>query len=561
MNLYGLGLSALLNAQQNLQTTGHNINNAAVEGYNRQTVLSQSQGANATGAGYIGRGVQTSTVQRAYDQFLHQQLIKSTSKHAEYISFGNEIDQLNNLFADRSTGISPALQDFFDAMQAVASSPDDAAARQELLGRAQNLATQLNETDTFIENQRGNLNTQIGTLTHQINSYVERIHDLNEQITKAQASTPQHAPNDLLDQRDQLLMELNELVEVKSFEQDGRLNLALGSGQVLLSGSTVHELRAVPAANDPSRHVLAYQVRVDEGTQWVEINDSSIRGGELGGLLKYRSQTLDAAQNALGRLAIGMGQSINEVHQQGIDLNGALGGDFFHFNIGQGVPSTGAGFPDSVPTLSVALQDAASLTLSDYKVQAQHDADGNFTGLAFFDAQTGAEISAEYVADGNGGHYLVEGLQVQLPQGDIPAGAEWSLQPTRRGAEGFGLQIDDPAKIAAGAQDTGTANGDNALALAGLQNKQILGQGALNFNDAFGQLVNRVAVQTQENTTASKAQENLVQQNFAAQQRVSGVNLNEEYLMLEQYVEQFRAASKMIDVGTAMFDTLLSLRS
>src|SRR5690625_2838714 len=124
MNLYGLGLSALLNAQQNLQTTGHNINNSAIEGYSRQTVLSQTQGANATGAGYIGRGIQTVTIQRAYDQFLNQQLMSSKGKHTEYVSYGNQIAQLNNLFSDRESGISPALQEFFGALQAVASSPE-----------------------------------------------------------------------------------------------------------------------------------------------------------------------------------------------------------------------------------------------------------------------------------------------------------------------------------------------------------------------------------------------------------------------------------------------------
>src|SRR5699024_12613644 len=220
----------------------------------------------------------------------------SKGKHAEYVSYGNEIDQLNNLFSDREAGVSPALQAFFVALQAVAYSPDEAAARQELLGRAQNLATQLKETDTFIENQRGNLNTQISTLTHQINSYVKRIHDLNEQITKAQAATPNHAPNDLLDQRDQLLMELNEFVEVKSFEQDGRLNLTLSSGQLLLSGSTIHELRSILSTDDTSHHLIAYQIQGQEGTQWVEMDDATIQGGELGGVLRYRAQTLDAAK-------------------------------------------------------------------------------------------------------------------------------------------------------------------------------------------------------------------------------------------------------------------------
>lgn len=561
MNLYGLGLSALLNAQQKLQTTGHNINNAAVEGYHRQTVLSQTQGAQATGAGYIGRGVQTVTVQRAYDHFLHQQLMRSKSKHAEYVSFGNEIEQLSNLFADRTTGISPALQEFFGSLQAVASTPNDPAARQEFLGRAQNLATQLNETNTFINNQRSNLNTQIGTLTHQINSYVARIHELNEQIVKARAATPNHEPNDLLDQRDQLLLELNELVGVRSFEQDGRLNLTLNSGQLLLSGSTHHELRAVPSAMDPSRHVLAYQVKTEQGPQWIEISDSAVNGGELGGLLSYRTQTLDTAQNALGRLALGIGYSVNAVHQQGIDLYGEPGEAIFSFQVGQGLPMVGAGFPDGVPALQVSLEDAAGLTLNDYQVVAEYEADGTFSGLKFYEQPSGRAVAAEYVEDAAGDYYLFDGLKVHIPTGSIPSGAEWSIQPTRHGAANFTLSLDDPAKIAAGMPGSGPSNGDNALAMADLQTQPILGQSTMNFNDAFAQLVNKVAVQHQENNAAAQAQKNLVQQNYAAQQQVSGVNLNEEYLMLEQYVEQFRAASKLIEVSTVMFDTLLSLRS
>src|SRR5690625_1035316 len=559
MNLYGLGLSALLTAQQNLQTTGHNINNAAVEGYHRQTVLTKTQGANATGAGYIGRGVHAVTVQRAYDHFLNQQLIKSKSKNAQYVAYGNEIEQLNNLFSDRSSGISPAIQNFFAALQAVASTPDDAAGRQELIGRAQNLVTQLRETDQFILNQRTNLNTQITTQTHQINSYVQRIHDLNVQITKARAATPEHEPNDLLDQRNQLLSELNELVEVRAFEQEGRLNLTLSGGQLLLSGSTVHELRAIPSADDPARHVIAHQVRDDQGSHWVEIPDRQVQGGALGGLLSCRSQTLDAAQYALGRLALGLGHSINELHAQGVDLHGQRGEEFFGFSVGQALPIGKGAANTQAPVLEVELLDVTQLTLRDYQISAEVDEAGELIDLSFYDAATGRSVRAELSADGQS--YELEGLRIHLPAGSVDGQTQWSLQPTRQAAASMTLQLDDPSRFAAAAEGSGAANGEQALRLAGLQSKNILAQGSMSFNDAYGQMVNRVAVQTQENTAAAQAQENLVQQNYAAQQRVAGVNLNEEYLMLEQYVEQFRAASKMIEVGTVLFDTLLGIRS
>src|SRR5690606_28422828 len=102
MNLAKLGLTGISVAQNRLQTAGHNINNAATEGYNRQTVLSATAGATSTYAGYIGRGVQAVTVQRAYDGFLFRQLVNAQSTGASIATYGSEITQINNLFADRT---------------------------------------------------------------------------------------------------------------------------------------------------------------------------------------------------------------------------------------------------------------------------------------------------------------------------------------------------------------------------------------------------------------------------------------------------------------------------
>src|SRR5690606_502442 len=123
MNLAKLGLGALNAAQYKLKTSAHNINNAAVEGYNRQTVLTQTAGAQPTGAGYVGRGVELVTVERSYDNFLYKQLINARSHNASLGSYSNEIKQLDTLFADRTVGISPAIENFFKSVNAVASSP------------------------------------------------------------------------------------------------------------------------------------------------------------------------------------------------------------------------------------------------------------------------------------------------------------------------------------------------------------------------------------------------------------------------------------------------------
>src|SRR5690606_10679513 len=224
MNLAKMGLGALNAAQYKLKTAAHNVKNAAVEGYNRQTVLTQTAGAQAMGGGYVGRGVEVVTVSRSYDNFLFKQLVAARGQGAALTSYANEIRQVDTLFADRSVGVAPAIENFFKSVNAVASAPADPAAREEMLGQANNLATQMRETNAFLRSQRNNVNVQVTTVVEQINSYLERIHDANVQITKARASATRHEPNDLLDQRDQLLSELNEQIGRDTSELQSREN-------------------------------------------------------------------------------------------------------------------------------------------------------------------------------------------------------------------------------------------------------------------------------------------------------------------------------------------------
>jgi len=547
MNLANLGLSGINVAQNRLQTAGHNINNSATEGYNRQQVMVSTAGATSTGVGFIGRGVQTDSVQRAYDNFLYRQLVNSQSTGAAITAYGNEIVQVNNLFADRTVGITPALQNFFDGIQAVASAPADPASRQDLLGRAASLVGQINDANAFLDSQRENINTQVSTVVTQINSYVERIRDMNQQIVNAKASGSGQPPNDLLDQRDQAVSELSQLAGVKVFEQDGNVNLTIGNGQVLLGGDTVFPLQAVPSADDPSRTVVAYSAPTGTGrTTLVEMSDSSITGGTLGGLLSYRSGTLDSVQNDLGRLATGLAISVNQVQTAGYDQNGKQGAAFF--TLGSPTVLVGADNQGSA-TLQASFSDPNKLTSQDYKIEF----DGSVykvTSVPNGTQKTYTDLTSNPVD--------FDGVQIQL-SGTPKAGDSWSLQPTRDAAGSISLNLTDPATIAAASTTTGDADGGNALAMAKLQTDKILGNGTMGLNDAFSQIVNKVGVQTQQNATSAKAQATLIQQNYSAQQAVSGVNLDEEYVNLQRYTQQYQAASRLIQTSATLFDTLLGL--
>lgn len=550
MNLSNLGLAGLSVAQNRLQTTGHNINNAYTDGYNRQSVKVSTAGAQSMGRGYIGLGAKTDSIERAYDNFLYRQLVNSQSKQSELNAFGTEITQINNLFADRTVGISPALQKFFDGIQAVASSPADPAARKELMGRASSLVGQVNDANAFLEEQRNNINTQVSTVVRQVNSHVERIHDFNDQIVRARASGSGAAPNDLLDQRDLAVAELNKLVGVRVIEQGDRVGLSFGAGQVLLSGDTVYPLTAKPSNDDPTRTVVSYTMPAGNNkTVQVEIEDRFISGGTLGGLLSYRAEALDTVQNDLGRMAVGLAMTLNDAHKSGFDQNGNPGGELFKMlppTVRESASNKGEA------QFKVEFTDASKLSAQDYEISY----DGANYAIVRVPEQTQVFKGSSFGADG----VVVDGLTFKPPTGTPAAGDSWSVAPTRKAASDLGLAFTDPARFAAAATSAGDADNGNALAMAQLQTAKVLGNGTMSLNESYSQIVNNVGVRTQQNETAQKAQATLVQQNFSAQQSLSGVNLNEEYMNLERYQEHFRAASRLIDVSSTLFDTLLSLR-
>ena len=550
MNLYNLAMTGLNSSQAGLETTSHNINNATTVGYSRQRVVTSTAGATATGQGFFGRGVQVDTVKRQYDSFLYQQLVGAQGSGAQLSTQYDQMSAINNLFADRTVGITPALSGFFTGLNNVASKPADPAVRQDLLGKMNTLVTQINTSYQQLENQRQGLNTQISTTVEQVNSYLGRINELNEQIVIARGKTG-HAPNDLLDQRDQAVAELNQLVGIRTYEQGDSLNISLSSGQTLLSGKTVYPLQAVASESDPRRIAVAYSLPSGTGTTIaVEMQDNKISGGKLGGLLQFRQQSLDAVQDQLGQLAIGLAMALNEQHALGVDLNGDPGEDLF------GLAAPGA-IRNSNNTSNAewqsAFTDANQIRASAYRIEAVGGDDYRVTRLS-------DGVVMDLTATGTPPDTLeFDGLTL-TGTGTAIAGESWTLQATRNAGRDLTALISDPTKLALADATGGSANGNNGLELAKLQTAKVLGNGTMSLNEQFSQLVNTVGVDTQSLKSSVTASNNLIRQQNTAHLSVSGVNLNEEYVNLSVYQEQYQASAKILDVASVLFDTLLGIR-
>ena len=319
-SIFGIAVSGLNAARASLTTTSHNISGVDTAGYHRQVNGQASNMANYTGAGYIGNGVQTTSISRVYDSHLEKVVQSNTAMESYYSTQEAQLDQLDGIIADPTVGITPALQSFFESLQVLTqpNMPASIPSRQAVVNQAQALVTRMQTMDARIEEIREGVNTGIRLTVDNINAQANKIAELNKQIQQLSLGD-QIVPNDLLDARDQAVLELNKSVKATVVKQDGNVyNVFIGSGQSLVLGEIPMQLAATPSRDEPQRYAVSYK----ENNMLFEIPGSQIDGGSLGGLLNFRRDALDVAQNALNRIAIGFAQSMNAQHLLGVDVNG-----------------------------------------------------------------------------------------------------------------------------------------------------------------------------------------------------------------------------------------------
>jgi flagellar hook-associated protein 1 FlgK len=436
-NLLSIGKSGLFAAQAALTTTGHNITNANVEGYSRQGVVQATATAMETGAGFVGTGTKVAEIKRYSDDFLNQQVRTATASGASFDSYYAQISQIDNLLADTTSGLSPAIQNFFSSVQDVTGNGASIPSRQALLSSSETLAASFQQIDARLEEIGEGVNSQIETNVSLINTYAKQIAEINAKIG-SYGSIEQRQPNDLLDQRDQLVMELNKHVKANvTAGTNNALNVSIGNGQPLVVGQQAFALATVKSPTDLTRLTVGYVT----GDKVTPLPENAISGGELGGLLEFRSGTLDRVQNSIGRLAIGLAATFNAQHKLGIDGAGQQGKDFFV----QAPAYVAAAVDNTKPTTAVVgavISDPAQLTDSDYKVES----DGSNFFITRLSDSKRTKVDPYNPA---GTTQTVDGVDFSF-KGNAAAGDNYLVRPTAYGASGFQSALSDVSQIAAG---------------------------------------------------------------------------------------------------------------
>lgn len=435
--ILGVSITGLNAARANLQTATHNISNVNTPGYNRQEVIQSTNLSLSSGSGFIGNGVRVSTVQRVYSEFLVAQAQQAQTKSSQLDTHSAQISQLNNMVADSSAGLSPALQNFFSSIQDVATNPASVPSRQALLSNSEALVSRFQMMDQRLSDSRAGVNKQITSTVGEINTLAKAIADLNHSISLAEGQAGGQPANDLLDQRDALTMELSKLTNTSVVQQsNGAHNIFIGNGQPLVVGAEAFKLKAVASPQDPQEITVGFV----SGNETILIPEEQLQfGGSLGGFLAFRNETLDSAQNALGRIAIGLAQTFNDQHRLGQDLNGDLGGDYFTVPTPTVISVEGN---DAASAITATINDVGALTTSDYKF----DFDGtNYTLTRLSDNNSISTV----VLPSNAAPLNFDGISIT--NASINANERFVIQPTRNGASDIALAINDTAKIAAAA--------------------------------------------------------------------------------------------------------------
>jgi flagellar hook-associated protein 1 len=637
-NILSIGLSGLNAAQWGLTTTGNNISNAATPGYTLEKVSYTESSGQYTASGYLGNGVQTAAVTRSYSQYLTTQVNNTTSSSSAATANYTMISQLNNLVGDPTKGISSAIGSYFSGMQTVANDASSTSARQSLISSAQTLADQFNSAGEQYDQLRQSVNTQLSSAVTQINSYTKQIADLNQQISAATAGG--QSPNQLMDQRDQAVTNLSSMIGVSVVQQNGNYNVFVGNGQPLVVGNSATSLQTVNSPSDPSELTVAFASK-DGSTQTAAntqyLDSTALQGGTVGGLIDFRTNTLDPAQAKLGAIATSFAAQVNGQNALGIDLNGKAGGDLFT----AGSPAVYANARNKGSgSVAATFTDATQPPTSDWTV--------SYDGSSYNVTDTSGKAIGSITPPATDGTF--SGLQISV-SGSMQKGDSFTIQPTRSSLDNFGLSTTSGSAVAAAspavtssatansgsgsitsaaissgyslptdialtynstaggftsnvavtvgsnnyaagatipydsskgltvssngisatitgkpsnsdvfnisANKGGTSDGSNATAMSNLVSAKSLSGGTDTLTSAYANYVNDIGNQTNQLKATSTSQTALLNQATTAQQSVQGVNLNEEAANLMQYQQLYQANSKVIQIASSLFQTIL----
>ena len=458
MSILNIGVQALQANQVALQTAGHNIANVNTPGYSRQRVVMETNGGQFTGGGYIGKGVNIQTIQRNFSAFLTRQATVAGATQSADTVRADKLKLLEGLFPGGASGLGASINDMMNAFSDVASAPTDLTARTVALTRVDETASRMRSASVQLDDLQAGVTLELLQKTTAINSLAKSIAGANAEIARANGSG--QPPNDLLDQRDQLIRDLNQYIQTTSIAaDDGTVGVFIGGSQALVLGDTASTVSIVSDDFGQPNAKLA----INRNGVAITMNENTLGGGEVSGLLRFQNTDLVEGRNLLGRLTTAITDSVNTQHQLGLDLNGNPGGNLL-------TPITASSFkvvPSNSPanagtaTLTLGISNSTQFAASDYEMAFTTPTSGTITRRS-----DGVVISFPQVPPTTLPILaVIDGISITQGGGAAVAGDRFLLKPFSTPAANITRQFSTPQALAVANPVVGQMGNNNTGSL------------------------------------------------------------------------------------------------
>jgi flagellar hook-associated protein 1 FlgK len=552
-DILSIAQSGLHAAQAGINTTGQNIANVSTPGYSRQVVEQQPSPSVQYGLTSVGQGTNVTGINRIYSEFLAVQANTARTTSSNLATQSAEMQPINNLLTDSSSGLSTAVLSFFNKLQDLSSKPSDTSTRQTVISASQNLVARFNDAQKQLTNVNGGLNIQIKDSVTKINEAASQIASLNQQIAVSQTSRGGSNVNGLLDQRDQVVANLSKQIKLTVNEQDGNYNVMIGNGVPLVLAFNTYKLETVASKNDPTRLNVAY---TPTGGAEVDVSDVLL-GGSLGGIFDFRKNILNPTQNTIGQIILAITSDINAVNKTGLKANGIQGGNIFTQPASLATPFT---TNSGTGGINIAITNTNLLTNSDYILEK--------TGSGDSYSLTRVSDGVDVYSNSALATITNAGFSLSIASGAITTGDQFLLRPTYSGASSYSVTatISDIATAAAGTSvqpnpAVAPAPGDNSnvLAMLAKQTSLVMNGGLSSYQDTLGGLISTVGNKSAELKATSAYAEQWQQSSSIAMENYSGINLEEEAANLLRYQQAYQASGTVLQMARQMFDSILGI--
>ena len=364
---------ALSAYQLAISVYGNNIANVDTPGFSRKRPILEESEAVSLSFGRVGLGVDTEAIRRMRDVFLDSSYRREYSQLGKYESMEQTLAQIEEVFGEPSDiGLGSMLEEFWNSWQELANQPESASTRMLVIGKATSLCESLNRISARLSDLRRSVDEEIRGQVEVVNSLAGKIAALNAVIVRAECSGAE--ASDLRDQRDVLLDQLSQIVDISVFEQtDGSASVRIGS-ETLVERSGSVRLGVLTRADG---NMSVTDITWGDGTRVI-----TPTGGRLGGLVASRDATIPRYLASLDEVARGVVENVNAAHAGGYDLHGTPGVEFFDPD---GVTASTIGISDAIrgnPDLVAASADGSegngdnALRIADLRLEGLFGTDG-----------------------------------------------------------------------------------------------------------------------------------------------------------------------------------------